>query len=959
MKGPPMSTSPVAPVAPVAPAAPPPLTLSDLQADIERVLRPGAPQTLELSALNIPGIRSVFKELGLDTCPLENAQLTAGDKALTLTGQIALLATTFQVNATIALVGNKPTFSVTGTQNGAAIAFSSIAKSLLSHAAEHVPDLSLTNITLVVQTSPGDFSLNFAGKWPIGAGTTTLMLDGTATITSATAQIVGDLQIDANNTFDITWDLQHGSDTLLGTWADTGGLEWTSFATAGGIGVIEVPSAIGRPSFKSAGLLLDLTDKTMTFTAITKEGVDAFVYVRKAQPAAAGESEWGFAIGIDQGTKPFTLPDLRDLDFIELSDAYLIYASYDDASFVIPADVTLSCRARAATQAVVRGLNFGGTVSFTPGSSAQSRHLYSMLKDCSAVAAGSVAPDAIDLTVSLNGFSRIPQLPIQIEEPSLSIQRKAAAFDLKVTAGISIPLSGGNALNVGGCIDISEQGIFLELTEAMTRGLVIHAPVGINGLVLETITGGVGISFEPQPGATVSLNTTFGLFGNTGAVDVMAFEVACSGEEVNPVYLYGSVPQRVDLPSVLSMLVPEIPRLPAVFGDVYLEDFSISFCDTPSGCTVPGVPAPLPFGIGLCGVLHAFSFQLYAELQLHLPGKGVGTTSPSTGAASGLFSMGPINLPADFINAAEEMGLAGVELVGMLGQTANKPLGHALATVDKGLQAVDKGWVTITGTGTRLGGPEFSFNTIALQQAAQSRAEQTAASLLRAGSTTATASATPPLVSAEAVVTVLGAAKSSLNLLLDAAGLTFHMGVTAGPVQVPLSCTIGNRMFTGNCSVTVSLPMDIPLPRGLGTLKLGAKDPGDAQFNGAVTVTIGQSIGAQLKITGKIGKRSLPGVSIDASPTALEDLAKTIGDYVKKEADTLFADAIADPKAWANDVKSGFITGIDQSKLGSMGEFGTALKGLNQTEDQAKTVANTGIKDLKTGASDISKAFHL
>ncbi len=856
--------------------------LDQLESFIKGLVSPAPTQALDLGRLGaqVPGLQPLLHRLPGDCTHITGLQLVPAPGSLTLTGTLMVCAVPFHVTAVCTVAGSGVQLVLTGTQDEAPLTLLALL-SHLGHDAPHTPDVSLTGLSLTLGTDKGDFALNGTANWPIPfANTPSLTVAASVALTSTTATITGTFLLDTQ-TFNVTCNLAKNANSLEAIWTNHSfGLTWDSVLTAAGIPTKDhvLPAGFAGPKFTHLELLLDFSDRSLTFAAETDAGVDACLVVQRAA------SGWGFLLGVHQGKGPFQFEsiskDLAVFDILGVEKAYLVAATHDVDSFVFPSDSSATnCPPPVDAIPLKTGLNLGAQLTFPDGPD-EAHVLHKLFGELPALSlSGSLnLPAHVTLTASMGQSLLIPKSSVQLLAPTISIGLNGPKFSAAVRTGIIVPLGGGQTpLTLNGSLSIDTTQA--EFTGNAAADFTVNAPFGLHGLVLQDVGGSIGIAFDPDPGFSVGLEVGFALGGVLQPGETLAFDFDISPEtlSVEPVYLYAKVSQPITLPLLVQTVAPSLDKLPDLFNDFSLNNLLLSYAQPPSQTLPDGTV--LTGGYQFSASLQVFHFDMQAALNVTLPG-GPGGTAGAAGV-SGAFAMDPITWP-----------------------------GFSL-------------------TGVTTPGLSFSFSTAALSASAAGRAA--------VSKMFGVAPSNLPMVTAQGKVELLGAANAQVVFQLDADGLLFGLSVNASGNTLLLSCTVYQSTFSASCHVTFQLNAGFDLYVPVTNQYVGKLNV-NANFDGGLTL-LATTSGATLTLHGTFDGYTLPGGTFSASTDALKDLGSTVINRIRDQAEEVFKDVTGDSTKWAKLFKGGLITGADSVANDASNAFGQAVKGLSGT---GSTLRNTG-----------------
>ena len=586
--------------------------------------------TIALSNLNVPVLQPFLdRTVGSDGV-VQNAAVTVGQGMLTLAGTIPLLGTAFSVKMTASDTAGGVTYDFSCTQDQAsALPLARVVEKFAPRIpAGKIPNVEVRGLSIEFGSDKTDLHVTGACEWPVHIASSTFDVNASVTFTSTSALISGNLSFGCAD-FSVTCDFQRGGSTIDGKWSNLQQpVTWDSLVKAAGLPhALDLPKDVPTTAFQTLELCLDTTTGKVELTGSTVEGAIGFVVLNRTG------NEWGFAFGVDRpnACQPGDIsPALKTIDFLQFSNAYMFYSSYTDPDFTLP---PVTPGATPVNLPLSTGLNVAGRVAIAEGTTGYGTVLRKLFGSTAATVSAKI-DNGVALTVSADNTLKIPNSPLVLDAPLLTVQIGTGVPDLKLAGSITFPLL-GHTFTSTAALDISPAGFTGTLTTNAKPPVVIDAPFGLHGVALANISGTIGVTNEP-PGIEVGGSVDF-LFGRQTAnstVNQFAIGLQASPAEVDLLYLVGSLNQPITLETLAYTLLPEI-TIPPPFNQVSLNNSSVSFCDVTNAYLDE---KPIPFGYAFAGGITAFGWSMNGALSLQLPKGG------AKSAISGSMQMDPICL---------------------------------------------------------------------------------------------------------------------------------------------------------------------------------------------------------------------------------------------------------------------------------------------------------------------------
>ncbi len=726
-----------------------PATLADLSSLFSNQIQSAAQVTINEANLGLTGLGNLLSQTGLGSTAgliITTPQLSPiTNNTLTLTGAITYLSVQFNVTLNFTQTNSAFSLSFSALQaTGSSLSLSLLVSHVLP-AANNAPPLTLSGLLITFDTGASTWMLGATTSWSFAVGASTASIQATLGITQAGAGLMGSLAI-GPATFTVGYQIQKGSQVLMGTWTTTGTtLGWNSVVTALGLGgTLTIPSALGNGGFNSAQLSIDFAAKQVTLSGQTTNG-GAFLY------AGQQNGKWGVAIGAAVGNNwKFGQVGLSSLDFLVFQQAYLLASSFPQSGYTFPGFAPMTTAID-----VVQGLNFGGVINFASGTSALSKAVYGMLGDSTLAVAGSVGtPQNTRIAASLGGTLVIPQAKkLALTNPQLVLI--ASPLTAEIEGTLQFALSATQVLDFTGRLAISPEKASFTVDVTGGPGQSLPAPFGFTGVTIQNLGVSLGINFV-TPGVDLQLEGIFTV-GGTSA-DKFALEITVDPDAINPILLWGQF-SSLSFPLVFNAVCPKV-TLPSALSAVCLTNALLYYCEQPT--VLPDNTSAQP-GFAISGTINAFHFTMVAALKINF-----------SQGMSGSAAMTPIHLAHNAVNVTGHGSLGGPEVDF---NTMSSP--YLNVTLDASV--LDVASVSINGTVTSSG---FTF---ALVLAASASSGNEAASFS----------------------TTLNCSFSDSQNFSASATLKFALKLAVGPIIAPGTGTnLGtiniNTNFSGSLSLTVT-----------------------------------------------------------------------------------------------------------------------------------------------------------
>jgi hypothetical protein len=286
-------------------------------------------------------------------------------------------------------------------------------------------------------------------------------------------------------------------------------------------------------------------------------------------------------------------------------------------------------------------------------------------------------------------------------------------------------------------------------------------------------------------------------------------------------------------------------------------------------------------------------------------------------------AIGTINFPQGFfLNAA-------VEILGYRAEATIDIAGNKGLSVDASMDKIligPSGLFSITSADGKSG-PVLSISTMA--NASNPVPEYRVPHLYISGAVSLLGISDKVLISASGKELTM-ALKGAL-----APGVTFDLDVTAGPH---------------------GLSVDGDVKAGIGSIDLGALGHVklDSDIEGSLGIRLsGQQLAVDVEASAELlgEKKEISRFSLGTSPDALAKLAKTL----ESKLEALLRDEFKDAGKWANAMKKGVISGVDDSAKVLQNVYGKSEKDAKAAADDIKKGASSAAKAVSSTASQFGK----
>lgn len=546
------------------------------------------------------------------------------------------------------------------------------------------------------------------------------------------------------------------------------------------------------------------------------------------------------------------------------------------------------------------GLSLLAAMNFSGSSSAPLGHMQSLTgAPDGLVVQATITTADLQLFMELDGFITIPT-----GGSDLKIGNAALRIDL--TDETVFQLSGTMSFTVNGTEIDATVKLIIDESEAEVAVLLtggdgtLGSPPGVEGLRLDQIGIEMGVFFEP-PGLDL------GIVGKCKVGDLSTqddeFGLVLEMVEEVPNLLYLSFYlDELDLPLAVTLFTDEAPPDALdVLKAVQITDLSFYFAE--NVVVLPDGTIAQP-GFAFSGTLSIFGFGAHADLS-------IGATTGISGDAM----MAPLNLANVLSITGDGPGRT---------QTYAEVDGQWQRTDNRGVVRTNPPPPTREGTVVEPGGPILHIS---------SHGE--------------------PYLHLDIRVSLFDIANYEVEADITNAGITFELGYDlAGVADFKLDCTLKDwTSFNAQEQFTLGLDEQV------GPIEIAGINCGSIHLQADLAANLSIGISSDsfwMMVSGGFDfeglSLSLPPLQLSVSPAQLSQLPEMIVQQIKDNASEIFKDLFEDLGRYAELVRNGIITGID--------DLGAVLKNVYNVaaEDAARIMQEMG-RGVEEIAASLQTAY--
>lgn len=727
-----------------------------------------------------------------------------------------------------------------------------------------VPDVTLSNLQLRFNTATKEFHFEGATDVPIqvpflagennrihAAANLTSSVDATGRRALA-GWMEGDLVI-GDSTFTLRYELGQASHVFRASWEQA--------ASAQPLGINTLLAAIGADALEiPAGVDLGLRRvyfeyqaETGSFTVVADSATYGEAFLVATRPPETRTGGWSYVFGLQyHSAKLSQVPVLGSAlgaaDVFSFRELGILAASADVAKFTLPQLPPLTTGDGAAapartpvaagtTVAVPKGITFIGVIGLSDGGGggAVSGLRQVLPGDTLTITAGyDATASEFELTGILDGSVTIPTgggSDLRIGNAQVKLQLPDLAITILGTLDFSLD---HHAVTVTPRLSITETSLEGTVSVEIGDG-GWNAPMGIQGLSLDEVDLGLGVTFLPAPGVNLGLEGKAHVGDAPPKSDVFAFVLEIVEEVPNPLLLSFDLYQ-ITVREALIWFAPGVPvgNLPDFVNQVRFSD--VSFFWAESQVVMPDGTIARP-GLRFRGTLEVFGMAAHAALSIDSSGM------------EGEIMLSPIHLGSVLSVTGAGQGVYRNQRDGRPVPVTIRP--DPAAPAPERVQLVAPG------------GPVVQFRT---QRS--------------------------PWLYASIDVSLFGAASAGVEALVSEEGVHFKLVLAVtDAVSAELECTASKSGFKAHARFGLHLKADLGPIRilgvDLGTIHL------DAGFDLEMTVEISAErfvlrLGGDFEFEG--ARLTFPTLSIDVAPASLAELPGELIRHLGDNLEEIFAD---------------------------------------------------------------------
>ncbi len=751
-----------------------------------------------------------------------------------------------------------------------------------------LPDISAESVEINFNTKSRELSLRAtvnAAKLPFGGDAeskTRIYLDSRRDPQSRRKQLSGHFESDLNigdALFLVRYEFGPQAKLYRGEWRTVGDESLSPLDVLRALGIrdgLDVPEELDVQLIR-AGFEYEPAHRRFTFSAASRSYGDAFLTVGTDD---AGRTAFVFGLDFPPNSRLSDLPvvgrHFRAANFLNFQRAALMISGGNFSNYRVPQLPPLTVDETASSTGgtrPVQPVGGGANLELSPGLSlaavvdlaegdARAKNLAAMLPAARLTVQLSFARNSLYAFTRLNGTLAIPSVRdpwLQLENPSLKITvLPQPLFELGTEMNFTV---NGKDFDAMLRLILSTTGAAVTAVLKGNDG-TLPPPPGIRGLHLREIGMLMGVRFAPPA-------LDLGLQGR--------YSIGDRREEDDRFALVLQIVQSVPRPMLLSFYMRQItlPEILALFTDVDATQISrelqlidtgkVSFYWADSPVVLPDGTAAQP-GLGFSSTLDLFGFGAHGDFRV----------DPTSGI-HGHAEMEAIRLRGVLEVSGDGRGVQRREEKrnGKWVRVDNRDISRNESEVESREVYV-----------VSPGGPVFLVNTT--------------------GS---------PFFRAAWDIALFEVRLQKVDVSLGTSGLTFRLITRLTLIaELDLACTLLSSGFNASGSLRMGLDLNVGpikiLGVNFGTLRLKALLNGEVRLHISAN-RFSANINASFDFQSMHFK--VPTLRASVPPEKLEDLGAELLRLIEDNAADLFRPLLDAAEAWADLVKAGVLTGIENT----------------------------------------------